>query len=48
MRLLWIFARERGDEGGINVGEGMRCVGDWVVIIVDVMVGDGVTDDSRL
>lgn len=28
IRLLWISAREREDKGGMNVGEGMRCVGD--------------------
>lgn len=48
MRLLWISARERGDEGGIKVGEGMRCAGDWEVIIVVVMVGDWVADDVGL
>lgn len=48
IRLLWISARERGDEGGINVGEGMRCVGDWEVIVVEVVVGEGIADDVGL
>lgn len=48
MRLLWISVIESGEQGGIIVGESVRWMGDWEVILMEVVVGGGVADDGGL